>query len=777
MSTHKRIDLICVAVTVLAIILTVLFMNGERLGIQVITDPDSDRDEGTVYFTGNDLNGSWDYDPTAVITLNNDSISMSGSGAYVYQNSVVISRSGYYEITGTLDNGSIIVDAEDNSKVWILLDNAYISNDTGACIDVEQADKVFLILADGSENTLVSGSAFSEDTVNDGIHAALFSRDDLTISGSGTLAVSAQYKHGIEVNDDFVVTGGNITIEAVGDAVHANDSFRFCNAVMTVNAEDEGIDVDREDGYFYMESGTLEIVSADDAVHTEGNILIAGGNLTISAGDDAVHSETSVVIDGGEILINACYEGVEAPQITMNAGDVTIYPDDDGFNANGGSSNMFGFQMPWDQNTETEESDDEEPSVVTINGGSLTIINDSGRDADGIDSNGNIYISGGDIRVSLVNSGSNSTIDYGSENGGVCEISGGTVIAAGSYSMAEAFDTSSSQYSVLYTYSAGAAAGTEVRVEDSTGTVLLSWEVPNSYSSVNLSCPEMQEGETYRIVIGNQSEEITLQEVSASYGDAASGGFGGMMFMGGMKPFGGSQSGSDSEFQPSQSFDPFQFNNSDDEDDSGNGIQFPNQKPSGPGGWGRPGDQSNEDSSEESRPSAFPDMNQGGFNPPDDFDPSQFNNSDDENDSGNGIQFPNQRPSGSGGWGRPGNQNNEDSSEESRPSAFPDMDQEGFDLPDDFDPSQMTPPNMENGPGMMPQGSFDPDSSAMPEMGERPDGEGMGGSIPEDQNESAKESESVSESGSISAETLIMDGAAVALLAAALAFVKLYRKP
>ena len=101
MSTHKRFDLICVAVMICAILLTVLFMNGEQLGIKVMTDYDTDRNEGQEYFTENDLNADWNTETAAVITLNNNSASVSGSGAYAYNGSVFITQSGKYVISGT----------------------------------------------------------------------------------------------------------------------------------------------------------------------------------------------------------------------------------------------------------------------------------------------------------------------------------------------------------------------------------------------------------------------------------------------------------------------------------------------------------------------------------------------------------------------------------------------------------------------------------------------------------------------------------------------------
>ena len=187
------------------------------------------------------------------------------------------------------------------------------------------------------------------------------------------------------------------------------------------------------------------------------------------------------------------------------------------------------------QDAASSEMTENTETWIHVSGGSITVVNSVARDADGLDSNGDIIISGGVIRVSLTNSGSNSALDYGSESGGVMEISGGEVIACGSYAMAEGFDDSSSQCSILYNIKRGAPAGTTVALEDSEGNVILSYEVPCSFSSVAISCPEMQIGETYLIAIGDSVEEITLDSVSASFGDAQSEGFGGPMNWGHMR--------------------------------------------------------------------------------------------------------------------------------------------------------------------------------------------------------------------------------------------------
>ena len=549
MSTHRNIDLICVVVTVLAVLLAVLFMNGERLGIRKVVDEDSESAAGSLYFTNNDMNGTWDSARATKIELRGDSARVSGSGAYVYNGDVVITDTGLFVVSGTLNDGSIVVDAHKTSKVWVKLDGAEIHCSDSAAFRVEQADKVFLTLAEGSENLIESGSEFSQEALEDNVKGALFSRDDLTVNGSGSLAVRSGYRHAIAVNDDLVITGGTITAEAPRDGIHANDSFRLCDASLTLRGGDEGIDVDKEGGFFYMESGTVSIDATDDGVCVEGDILLVGGELTVAAVDDGIHSGATLYIYGGTVLLSECYEGLEAIAVEQHGGDVTIYPFDDGVNANGSVLNGH-LSLPGSENTE------EPDTYVLIAGGNLTIVNTRAQDADGIDSNGSIYVTGGAVRISVPGSGTNNALDFGMENGGVARISGGTVIACGSYAMAEGFDSDSGQCSILYNVLKSADAGSELALTDRKGTTLLYGNVPGSFSSAVLSCPEMELGGTYTVLIGSGEETITLSETSSSFGDAQSSMFGGEMNWGGMQPSGGFGGGFTPPQAPSDGEEP-----------------------------------------------------------------------------------------------------------------------------------------------------------------------------------------------------------------------------
>lgn len=251
--------------------------------------------------------------------------------------------------------------------------------------------------------------------------------------------------------------------------------------------------------------GTITVTAPSDTIHVNDSLHITGASLTLSAGDDALRSDTSIAILGGGITVNSCSEGIESPEILIEDGDITVTSTDDGINACG-----------------TETADGSLPGV-TINGGTVTLLNPSGRDADGIDSNGNIDINGGLVYISLVGDGGNCALDYGSENGGACCINGGTVVACGGSTMLETMSENSAQPSLLYAGTTQ-AAGTEITLQNANGETLLTYAAPNSFSAVLVSCPEMQLGSTYTLTLGATSQEITLTQVADSYG--VSGGMG-----------------------------------------------------------------------------------------------------------------------------------------------------------------------------------------------------------------------------------------------------------
>lgn len=551
MSTHKRIDIICIGAIFFAVALTALIMNANAFSITAVAGVEAN----SAFFTTNDLNGDWDTSSATKISLSDQGITIRGNGAYVYDGNVYIVYAGHYVLTGELTDGSVIVDADKNDKIWISLGGVTLHSDDDAAIRVEQAGKVFLTLADGTENTVSSGAQYNEEAIASGVDGTIYSRDDLTINGSGALVVNAAYNHGIVCNDDMVITGGNITIDAVQDGIHANDSVCIRNSALSIAAGDDGITVSNDDetAFLYVESGS--------------------------------------------IYISSCYEGLEAIDITIAGGTIDIIPTDDGINANGSGIG----------------------SVIRITGGDITITNPSGRDADGLDSNGSIYIEGGRIFISVSDSGGNYALDYGSENGGECVISGGTVIACGSSAMAEGFDADSPQGFLMYNTTAG--AGTTIRLEDSLGGELLSEEIPCSFSSLVLSTPGLKVGDVCTLVVGDVQEQITIDNTSSS-GFNPSGMFGGRGHGG---AFG----------ERTNDFAPFQGQGLSPEADSSNVMEAPDGMRS-PDGMGRPEGMRSPDGMEPPDGMEHPDGMESpdGMRSPDDTEPLDGGNIyDGENES------------------------------------------------------------------------------------------------------------------------------------------------
>lgn len=440
-----------------------LFMCGRRLGITPVVDEDSEAHEGSADFTVRDLNGAWDLSEAVVISLDGDDVTVKGNGAYANNGSVYISSAGQYVLSGKLTDGQIVVDSDNSAKIWIMLNGVDVYCSDDAALRIDQADKVFVTIAEGTVNSLESGSEYSDDAESEKTSGTVFSRDDLTINGDGVLDIVSAYKHGVDVNDSLVITGGTINVTAPQDGIHVNDDMKMCNA-----------------------------------------------DLTVTSDDDAITVGKTFMIESGSIYSDGCYEAIEADTIDIRGGEITVTPTDDGLNAE---------------------------TLISISGGNLTVLNAVGRDADGMDSNGDISITGGNVRISLSGSGSNNAIDYGSESGGICTISGGDVIACGSYVMAERFAVSSEQCSLFYVYNTGTEPGSTISLSDISGNVLLSWEVPYSYTAVTLSCPGLEIGQSYILSVGDREETITIEETSAAYGDALDSMFGDRPFAG---PGGGS---------------------------------------------------------------------------------------------------------------------------------------------------------------------------------------------------------------------------------------------
>ncbi len=445
------------------------------------------------------------------IALSPAGIAAGGDGVRVSGSTVTITAGGTYRLTGTLTDGQIAVDAPD-AKVTLILDGADVTCAGSAALYVAEADKVTLFLADGAVNYLTSSGEFTDPEGR--IDAALFARDDVTITGEGALTVESETGHGIVSKDDLKVKGGEITVTAAKKGLSGSDSLKISGGSVTVSAGTDALHAEKEDdaspGSILIEGGKISLSSGSDGMDANGTITITDGEITIRAADDAVHSDSTFAMSGGSVLITESYEGLEARNIEISGGEIELTASDDGFNAVSGSSGGgrgggFAAQSGVD---------------ILISGGTI-LINAGG---DGLDSNGDLTVTGGTIYVSGPTDNGNGALDYN----GVSSLSGGVVIAAGAAGMAESLSPSGSQGVILYNLTAVQEGGAAVTLSDADGNVLCSFTPSKSYQSLVVSAPGIVSGGTYTLACGSLRETITLNGLSYSNGGfGMGGGFGG----------------------------------------------------------------------------------------------------------------------------------------------------------------------------------------------------------------------------------------------------------
>lgn len=236
-------------------------------------------------FTERDCKADYDEASAIKIKLNGTSASASDSSVKISGTTVTITEDATHIISGTLNDGMIIVDAPDTAKLQLVLNGAYITSSTSAPLYIKEADKVFVTLV--GENTLTSGDAFTAIDDNN-IDAAVFSKQDLTFNGEGSLTVSSPAGHGITGKDDLVFTGGSYTITSASHGIQANDSVRIKNATISADAGKDGIHAENTDdaakGFVYISSGNVKIESEGDGISSGSYTQIADGTVEILAG-------------------------------------------------------------------------------------------------------------------------------------------------------------------------------------------------------------------------------------------------------------------------------------------------------------------------------------------------------------------------------------------------------------------------------------------------------------------------------------------------------------
>lgn len=488
-------------------------------------------------------------DGSVQITLANNTATISGSGASVRGSTVTISAGGTYTLSGTLTDGQIVVDTTSNTKVTLILNGVDISCSTSAPIYIPQADETTITLAAGTVNTLRDGQSYTFAAGTDEPDAALFAKDDLRINGTGTLNITANYSNGIGSKDDLVIENGTFTVTAANHGIRGRDSVTIQGGRFTIQAGNDGIQSNNdeaadkgwisigggtfnitachdgiqtertltvsggtfnltcgggytgraasaEDSYkgfkagtdLTISGGTITVNSLDDAVHANQNVTVSGGRLELATGDDGIHADNTLTISGGDINISTSFEGIEASIINISSGTVRLSSSDDGINIAGGNDGNNG-QFGQDRFSSNENW------YLDMSGG-YVVVNATG---DGLDSNGNAFMSGGTLIINGSTSDWNAAIDY---DRGRFEISGGVLVAAGSSGMAQAPSSGSSQASLMVYFDSTQSAGTAVNIKASDGTDILSFVPQKQYTTIVISAPELSSGQSYSVYSG-----------------------------------------------------------------------------------------------------------------------------------------------------------------------------------------------------------------------------------------------------------------------------------
>lgn len=370
-------------------------------------------------FTARDLDVGYEESTAVQVTLSDSGIQVSGDGAEADGTTLTIKEEGTYVISGSLSSGQIVIEADDSAKIHLVLNGVSVRCENSAALLIRGADKVFVTLAEGSENTLESGSEApsGEDENVDGV---IFSRSDLTLNGSGSLTINAGYKHGIVSKDDLVITGGVYNITAVGGGLYGKDCVKILDGTFNLNVEMDGIQSDNEEdadrGFVYIAGGTYDITAGHDGIQAETLLKVADGTINITTGtgsgaavngssdtDSTSNGSTNVTdssssesikglksgslleITGGTIVINSEDDSVHSNgSITITAGNLTFSSDDDAVHADenlqidGGSIQIL------------QSYEGLEGKSVVINDGTISLVSAD----DGINANGGADSSG-----------------------------------------------------------------------------------------------------------------------------------------------------------------------------------------------------------------------------------------------------------------------------------------------------------------------------------------------------------------------------------------------
>ena len=514
------------------------------------------------------------------IVLSGNTVQINGSGASADRGVVTVTAGGMYIFNGFLTNGRIIVNAP-KEKVTLVLSGVDITCTYGSPVYVFKSKTTIINLTPGTVNTLTDGVSYTFDdefssAENNEPNACLYSKSDLIINDSGKLVVNAKYNNGITGKDTLKIMNSTLAITAKNNGINGKDENIIINADISVNSEKDAIrstnDTDTSLGNIIIENSTMNLTAGEDGIQAETDIIInngtfnikagggntvkiaatatakgikAGGILTVNGGafvidsaddgihsnnklyinggkfdirtkDDGIHADVMLEITGGEINIPICYEGIESEVVIISGGDIYVASSNDAVNASNGEGKALqpggGFQQIYNPN-----------ALIHIKGGNIELF----AKTDGLDSNGNIKIDGGIIKISAPSIVMDGAIDCD----GTITLTGGELITAGS--VQNSFSNNTVQPVILVSYISQAASGSTVSVKDENGDVLLEYKSRNACTLSGFTHPSFVLGKTYTLFVnGVKRVDIKLNNMITTISDnggAYNGGGGGII--------------------------------------------------------------------------------------------------------------------------------------------------------------------------------------------------------------------------------------------------------
>ena len=533
-------------------------------------------------FTARDKEIGYDESECETITLSDNASTSSLKSVKIDGNTITVSEQGTYIVSGTLSDGQIIIDGDKNEKIRLILDGVTINSNTGAPIYVKQTDKLFITLAESSKNVLTNNKKFTADGDNN-VDAVIFSKDDITLNGNGSLEITTNCGHGIVSKDDLKITSGTYSITSSSHALDGKDSVRIASGTFTLNSDKDGIHSENADdtslGFIYIAGGTFRITSDGDGMDASAHLTILDCNATIKSGGGASNAEKkqeefgrmedassstdsdtasakgikaggNLTISGGTFSLDCADDAVHSnADISISNGNLTIATGDDGIHANSSLKISGGIINV------TESYEGIEGLEITVSGGTISVVSSDdgfnaagGNDSSGYgggmpqdnfsaDSDAKITILGGKITVDAKGDGLDSngslcgargatylTVPSDTGHGaladnGHAQMTGGPIVAVGMRGMAQNFGSSSTQGSILSNTATNTSG--EVVLKDSNGNVLVSFTPTREYNSVVVSTPDVKKGSTYTLTTGDSSTTIEMSDII--YGESTQG--------------------------------------------------------------------------------------------------------------------------------------------------------------------------------------------------------------------------------------------------------------